>query len=471
MEGDEVTTEFDVIVIGAGPAGEVCSGRLGQAGLEVAVVEGHLVGGECSFYGCMPSKALLRPAEALAEARRTPGAREAVTGELDVGAVLARRDEVIHDLDDTAQLPWLEQRGVTVLRGHARLAGERAVELDGEVIMARRAVVLATGSEALLPPIPGLAEASPWTNRDATTSEVVPERLIVLGGGVVGVELGQAWATLGSHVTIVEALPRLLAREEEFASQLVHESLLERGIDVRAGVPAVGVERTNGHVTLTLESGDTVVGDELLVGVGRRAATRELGLESVGLAPGRPVEVDDAMRVPGSPWLYAVGDVNGQALLTHMAKYQARVAADQILGRDVRIDRLADGALSPRVVFTDPQVAAVGHTLASAKAMEIDACALDHETSGVAGGSFYGRLAPGWSRLVVDQEREVLVGATFTGAEVAEFLHAATIAIVGEVPLDRLWHAVPSFPTRSEVWLRMLEQYDAPSVRAQEVAA
>jgi dihydrolipoamide dehydrogenase len=462
VEGDHVATEFDVIVIGAGPAGEVCAGRLGQAGLDVAIVEGHLVGGECSFYGCMPSKALLRPAEALAEARRIPGAREAVTGELDVEAVLARRDEVIHDLDDAGQLPWLEQRGVTVLRSHARLAGERLVELDGDTITARRAVVLATGSEAVLPPIPGLAEADPWTNRDATTSKVVPERLIVLGGGVVGVELGQAWATLGSQVTIVEASPRLIAREEEFASELVHASLVERGIEVRVGVPAVGVVRKNGRVTVTLESGDSVVGDELLVGVGRRAATRELGLESVGLTPGRPVEVDDAMRVPGSSWLYAVGDVNGRALLTHMGKYQARVAADQILGREVVVDRLADGALSPRVVFTDPQVAAVGHTLESANAAGIDACALDHETSGVAGGSFYGRLAPGWSRLVVDEEREMLVGATFTGADVAEFLHAATIAIVGEVPLARLWHAVPSFPTRSEVWLRMLEQYDAP---------
>jgi len=195
--------EFDVVVIGAGPAGEVCSGRLGEAGLRVAVVEGHLVGGECSFYGCMPSKALLRPAEALAESQRIPGAREAVTGRLDVEAVLSRRDEVIHDLDDSTQLPWLEQRGVTVLRGHARLAGERRVQLNGSVISARRAVVLATGSEPSLPPIPGLVDADAWTNRMATTSKVVPERLIVLGGGVVGVELGQAWSTLGAQVTIV----------------------------------------------------------------------------------------------------------------------------------------------------------------------------------------------------------------------------------------------------------------------------
>jgi dihydrolipoamide dehydrogenase len=449
---------FDAIVIGAGPAGEVCSGRLGEAGLSVAVIEKHLVGGECSFYGCMPSKALLRPAEALDEARRIPGAREAVTGELDVDAVLARRDEVVHDLHDDSQLPWLETRGVTIVRGDARIAGERRVDVDGRQLEAREAVIVATGSEAAVPPIPGLAEAHAWTNRQATTSKQVPERLLVLGGGVVGVELGQAWFTLGAKVTIVEAFPRLLGREEEFAATLVHEALVDRGVEVRVGSPAVEVSR-NGGVAVRLESGEELHGDELLVGVGRRPATRDLGLETVGLEPGRPVEVDERLRVPGTDWLYAIGDVNGRAQLTHMGKYHGRIAADVILGRDARLDERAGGSLSPRVVFTDPQVAAVGHTLDSALAAGIDARAVDFETSGTAGGSFYGRGAPGTSRLVVDESRRVLVGATFVGADVSEFVHAATIAVVGEVPLERLWHATPPFPTRSEIWLRLLETY------------
>ncbi|MEX2255194.1 MAG: NAD(P)/FAD-dependent oxidoreductase [Acidimicrobiia bacterium] len=457
-QGKRGNEEFDVVVIGAGPAGEVCAGRLGEAGLEVAIVEGHLIGGECSYYGCMPSKALLRPAEVLAEAGRIPGAREAV-GTVDVAAVLARRDEVIHDLDDSVQVPWLETRHVTVVRGRAKLVGERVVDVDGRRLTARKAVVVATGSEAAVPPIPGLAEARPWTNREATTAGEVPRRLLVLGGGVIGVELAQAWSSLGSQVAIVEALPRLLPREEPFAAEQVEEALVARGIEIRKGVRAVAVRRDEDGVTVELEDGATLSGDELLVAVGRRPATRGLGLETLGLKAGASLTVDEELRVPGHDWLYAVGDVNGRSLLTHMGKYQARVAADVILGRSVRLEERAQGALSPRVVFTDPQVAAVGHTLESAEAAGIDARAVDQPTSGNAGGSFYGRNAAGTARLVIDEDRQVLVGATFTGAEVAEFVHAATIAIVGEVPLERLWHAVPSFPTRSEVWLRLLETY------------
>lgn len=452
---------FDAIVIGAGPAGEVAAGALGEAGLSVAIIESHLVGGECSYYACMPSKALLRPAEALAEARRVPGAREAAPGLLDVASALGRRDEIIQGLDDSAQLPWLEERRVTLIRGHGRLAGERRVRVDDEVLVARRAVVVAVGSGAVMPPIPGLAEAATWTNREATTAARPPRRLLVLGGGVVGVELAQAWATLGSAVTLVEMFERVLAREEPFASDHVAAALRDLGVDVRTQARGVAARRANGVVTLDLDDGATLAADELLVSIGRRPLTHDLGLETIGLEPGTVIDVDDGLRVASTDWLFAVGDVNGRSLLTHMGKYQARIAAANILGSDERVQATAHGPLAPRVVFTDPQVAAVGHTLESAIAAGVPAIAVDHPTSAIAGASFYGRNAPGTARLVVDAERDVVVGATFTGPEVAELLHAATVAVVGEVPIERLSHAVPAFPTRSELWLRLLEKYAA----------
>jgi dihydrolipoamide dehydrogenase len=346
------------------------------------------------------------------------------------------------------------------MRGRGRLTGERRVRVGDELLVARQAVIVAVGTRAALPPIPGLAEAAPWTNREATTAKTVPGRLLVLGGGVVGVELAQAWASLGSAVTVVERGARLLAREEPFAGDEVAAALRRRGVDVRTGVAAIAVERGGAEVVVELDDGERVAADELLVAVGRRPPSEDLGLETVGIEPGGHLQVDDGMRVPETGWLYAVGDVNGRSLLTHMGKYQAWVAAENILGGSERVATSAQGPLSPRVVFTDPQVAAVGHTLASAQEEGLPVIAVDYPTYGVAGSSFYGRKAPGTARIVVDLEREVLVGATFTGPDVAELLHAATIAIVGEVPMARLRHAVPSFPTRSEVWLRLLEAYE-----------
>ena len=449
---------FDVVVIGAGPAGEVAAGRLADAGLEVAIVEEHLVGGECAFYACMPSKALLRPGEVLAESRQIPGAAEAITGSLSVQAVLDRRDEIIHDLDDAGQLPWLEDKGITLLRGSARLTGEREVEVGGERLQARRAVFVATGSAALLPPIPGLAESRPWTNREVTTAKQAPERLVIMGGGVVGAEMSQAWQTLGAQVTLIEGESRILSREETFACELITDALTELGVDIRTGQRGERVQRTDSGVTVTLTDGSEVEGDELLVAVGRRPRVDGLGLDAVGAGADNPLETDEHLRVTGLPWLYALGDVNGRALYTHMGKYHARIATDHLLGHPSAATHGADGALSPRVIFTDPQIAAVGHTTRSAADAGLDVIVADVPTSGNAGGSFFGRGAPGTTRVLADRRRGVLVGATFAGAEVAEMLHAATVAIVGEVPLLRLRHAVPAFPTRTELWLQVLDE-------------
>ncbi|HTU28578.1 MAG TPA: NAD(P)/FAD-dependent oxidoreductase [Solirubrobacteraceae bacterium] len=454
-------SEHDVIVLGAGPAGEVASGLLAGEGLDVAVVERELVGGECAFWACMPSKALLRPGELLAEDRRVPGVP---TGELDARRVLTRRDQVIHDLDDASQLPWLEDRGITLYRGQARFDGPRAVSVqngDGaiETLRARRAVIIAVGSGAAIPPVPGLREIAPWTNREATTARQVPGSMIVLGGGAVGCEMAQAWSSLGSQITLVESMDGLLPHAEPFAGELVAEALKEQGVAVHTGATATEAGRGNeGEFRLSLESGEELVADELLVCVGRRPHTDDLGLETIDLNPGDTIRVDAQMRVPlHADWLYAVGDVNGRSLVTHAGKYQAAIAAATIMNRAASADW--DGPLSPQVVFTEPQVASVGYTLQRALDAGIQARAVEGDPAATPGGSFVGKGGRSGARIVIDEQREVIVGATFVGPEIAESLQAATIAVVGEVPLRRLAHAMPAFPTRSEMWLRLLADW------------
>jgi dihydrolipoamide dehydrogenase len=463
---DAPVEQFDVIVIGGGPAGENIAGRCTDCGASIAVVESELLGGECSYWACMPSKTLLRPGEVLAEVGRVPGASAAVTGDLDVTAVLAWRDDITSHWDDSSQVQWLEGADGVLVRGYGRLVGERRVEVElagGTVrrLEATKAVVLATGSSAVVPPIDGLGDVHAWDSRDITSAEAVPERLLVLGGGVVGVEMAQAWKRLGAReVTVLDAAPRLVTQFEPFASEQLRDAFVAEGITVVLDAQVTRAARDGSGVTLTLEGGAAFTGDELLVATGRRPNTRDVGLDAVGLEPGEAVDVDDLLRVRGvdGDWLYAIGDCNGRSLLTHMGKYQARIASDAIL-RGSTVSAWADHTAVPSVVFTDPQLAMVGLTEARAREQGVDVKVVGHGTGGVAGASVRGKGITGTCQLVIDDARCVIVGATFSGPGVAEMLHAATIAIAGEVPLDTLVHAVPSFPTMSEVWLRLLEGY------------
>ncbi|MFD9791149.1 NAD(P)/FAD-dependent oxidoreductase [Streptomyces sp. NPDC059070] len=469
--------EYDVVVLGAGPVGENVADRVRAAGLSAAVVESELVGGECSYWACMPSKALLRPVIARADARRVPGLRPFVGGPLDTGEVLAHRDEYASHWKDDGQVDWLDSIGAHLYRGHGRLYGTRKVEVtspEGEhhVLVARHAVAVCVGSRAVVPDLPGVATARPWTSREATSAQEVPGRLVVVGGGVVGVEMATAWQALGSRVTVLVRGGGLLPKMEPFAGELVAEALTEAGAEVRTGVSVAEVVREDGGgpLTVVLDGGERIEADEILFATGRAPRTDDIGLDTVGLEPGAWLPVDESCKVSGSDWLYAVGDVNHRALLTHQGKYQARIAGAAIAARAAGVPLLetdawgahsatADRAAVPQVVFTDPEAASAGLTLAEAEAAGHRVRAVDKDLGSVAGAGLYADGYRGRARMVVDLDREVLLGVTFVGPGVGELIHSATIAVAAEVPLARLWHAVPAYPTISEIWLRLLEAY------------
>jgi pyruvate/2-oxoglutarate dehydrogenase complex dihydrolipoamide dehydrogenase (E3) component len=473
---DDLGDIYDVIVLGAGPVGQNVAARTRAAGLSVAIVERELVGGECSYWGCVPSKALLRPVIATADARRVEGAREAIDGSLAPAGVFGRRDRYVTNWNDSGQANSVEAMDAVLVRGHARLDGPKrvAVATADQVVAlsARHAVVICTGSTAAVPDIPGIAEAKPWTNRRATDSSTVPPRLAIVGAGGVGVEMATAWQGLGSKVTLLARTSRLLPRMEPFVGEFVNHGLTELGVDVRTRVSVTELRRPdiNGPVTIMLDNGEELYADEILFATGRTPNTGDIGLETIGLLPGSWLDVDDTCLVRGldGDWLYAIGDVNHRALLTHQGKYQARMASNAIGARAYgqSLDSApwgshvatADSHAVPQVFFTDPEAASVGLTTTKAEELGHRIKTVDvniGET--VPGANLYADGYTGRARIVVDLDHDYLLGATFVGPGVAELLHSATIAVAARVPIDRLWHAVPCFPTISEVWLRLME--------------
>jgi len=472
---------YDIVVIGSGPSGRELSLHSTKNGFSVALVESELVGGDCAYWACVPSKALLRPPEALEEARQVEGARQAAGGQLVVESVLKRRDAFVDNWDDHNLTKMMEDGGVHIIRGHGRLDGHKRVvvtSIDGasNTLVARHAVVLSTGSSSAIPDVPGLVQAKPWTSRSATSAKKVPQRLAIMGDGAVATEMADIWSSLGSRVTILSRNERILQRYEPFVGEQLAAAFAKRGISIRTKVNVIRVNRsdTTGPIEIELDDGTTIEADEFLVAVGRTPKTADIGLDTIGLKPQQWLDVDDTGLVRGindNNWLYAIGDINHRALLTHIGKYQGRASARAILSRakGIAIDNRpewnraaakADHYMIPQVVFTDPQVASVGLTENDAKALGLNLRSVDAEIGSVVGAQLHTEGYVGHAKLVIDEDKHVIVGATFVGSQVSELLHSATVAIVGEVPIDRLWHAVASFPTVSEVWVQLLENYD-----------
>jgi dihydrolipoamide dehydrogenase len=479
---------FDVIVIGGGPVGNFAEGRLAQAGLSVAVVQHELYGGECHFFGCVPSKALLRPVEAFEAAKSVGGAREALgDNKLDPKAVFERRDKIVDAWDDSN---WISisngASGATLIRGFARIAGTKKVSVhphgdtERHLLEAKIAVVVATGSTHVVPSIPGLESLEEgkelWINRDAVASDKVPEHLIIVGAGPVGCEMATFYSALGSKVTMITPTVEILPTVEQEAAKIVRESLTRSGVSVKLSSRASKVEKHAANsLSVELSNGETIKGSVLLNATGRRPRTHDFGLDTIGLAgDGQPLKTDAALAVPvpdsTETWLYAIGDVNGLGPTTHMGVYQARIASNAILSSikqqqlSVKLNLPAGVSVTksksfdrtfPQVIFTEPNIAAVGHTVASAKASGLKVRTADSNFS-IPGAWLYGDGQPGWARWVIEEETDRLVGATFCAVEGSEFLNASQVAIMQGMTLKEMVHVVPPFPTRGEIWSYLL---------------
>ena len=441
---------YDAVVLGAGPAGEVATGILAGAGLKVALVERELVGGECSYWACIPSKTLLRSPEVRHESSRTAGVS---TPELDWARVAAYRDWMIRQLDDSGAVSGYEEQGVTVFKSAGKLGGQGRVEVDGQVLETEH-VIVATGSEPQIPPIEGLAEAGYWTNREATTLKEIPRSAVFIGGGAVGVELGQMLARFGSQVTVVHSADRLLNREDPEVGRLIGEELQSDGIHLALGRRATRVRLDGTERIVELDDGSEVRGEALVISAGRRPRVRDLGLETVGIDVGeRGIPVDERCRAAEGVW--GIGDATGVSLFTHVGKYQARVATANILGEDA----VANYRAVPRVVFSDPEVAAVGLTAAQAqeRGLVVSEVTLDLPNA-IARPYTYEENPRGSFGLVVDRERDVLVGAWAVAPLAGEWIHQAVLAIRAEIPVAVLKDTIAQFPTFSEAYVSALRK-------------